>query len=169
MGLRRGSSTGHDTTRGVVSRRFLSLASLTPKRAKRLVGVVTAVAPLLAPYALAGAAALRSRLDALRAARLGVPPEDLGRFSGPGGTLNLRIARVTEALGRLEQRSATTDERGFVAQTRSTLEDLTVAVRTASTMPPARRRTAHRAIAAELDRIESELLARLGVGSHPRV
>ena len=40
---------------------------------------------------------------------------------------------------------------------------LAAAVRAAERMPSARRKAAHKAVAAELDRIERELLRRLGV------
>ena len=45
---------------------------LTAAKAKRMIGISKAVAPLLAPYALAAATVARGRWDAYRAARLGV-------------------------------------------------------------------------------------------------
>ncbi|HEY4419317.1 MAG TPA: DUF6474 family protein, partial [Pseudonocardia sp.] len=53
---------------------------LTAARAKRLIGVSKAVAPLLAPYALAIAGVARARWDAHRAARLGVDPSQLSAY-----------------------------------------------------------------------------------------
>lgn len=135
---------------------------LTAARAKRLIGVGTAVAPLLAPYALAAAGAVRSRWDAHRSARLGIPPEQLGAFASRGGHLHARLSRVAEALTTLDD--GTPAARRFAADVRPRLADLSVAVRAAEQMPTGRRRAAFRAIGAELDRIESELLAHLGVG-----
>ena len=60
------------------------------------------VAPLLAPYALAAASVARGRWDAYRAARLGVQPDQLSAYAGPGGALHARLSRVAEALTELE-------------------------------------------------------------------
>jgi hypothetical protein len=133
---------------------------LTAARAKRLVAVGRAVAPLLAPYALAAATVARGAWDARKAARMGVAPDQLQAYSGPGGALHARLSRVAEALTELEGRGA---ESAFVGAVRPRLADLAVAVRAAEQMPAPRRRTAYRAIGAELDRIEVDLLTRLGV------
>lgn len=139
---------------------------LTAKSAKRMIGVGTAVAPLLAPYALAAAGAVRGRWDDYRAARLGVAPDQLKAFSGPGGALHARLSRVAGALDELESSTeahATDAARRFAADTRPRLADLAIAVRAAEQMPTSRRRTAYRAIGGELDRIEYELLTHLGI------
>ena len=139
---------------------------LTAARAKRLIGVSKAVAPLLAPYALAIAGVARARWDAHRAARLGVDPGQLSAYAGPGGALHARLSRVAEALNELESSSQlhpTPAARTFATETRPRLADLSVAVRAAEQMPSARRRTAYRAIAGELDRIETDLLTHLGI------
>lgn len=141
-------------------------APLTPAKAKRAIGIGKAVAPLLAPYALAAAGVARARWDAHRAARLGVAPDQLSAYSGRGGALHARISRIAEALTELDSDAevhATGAARRFAADTRPRLADLSVAVRAAEQMPTSRRRTAHRAIGGELDRIEIELLGHLGV------
>lgn len=143
---------------------------LTAARAKRLIGVGKAVAPLLAPYALAAAGVARGRWDEYRAARLGVEPGQLSAYAGPGGALHARLSRIAEALDRLDTGTGSGDRDRdgsaagtFAATTRPRLADLAVAVRAAEQMPTARRRTAYRAISGELDRVETELLAHLGV------
>lgn len=136
---------------------------LTAARAKRLIGVGKAVAPLLAPYALAAAGVARGRWDEHRAARLGVEPGQLSAYAGPGGALHARLSRVAEALDQLDT-STTGAASRFAAETRPRLADLAVAVRAAEQMPTSRRRTTYRAIAGELDRIEVDLLGHLGVG-----
>ena len=136
---------------------------LTGKQAKRMIGVGTAGAPQLAPYALAAAGVARGAWDARRAARLGVATDQLAAYSGPGGALHARLSRVAEALTDLESAHDTEAARTFVADTRPRLADLAVAVRAAEQMPTARRRTAYRAIGQELDRTEIDLLAHLGV------
>jgi hypothetical protein len=131
---------------------------LTPASTKRLIGVGRAVAPLLLPYVIAGATVARDRWDTHRARQLGVPADQLGRYSGRGGALHARLARAGEALNELPA-----DARGFADETRPRLADLAVAVRAAEQMPAGRRRTAFRAIAGELDRIEDTLLGHLGI------
>jgi hypothetical protein len=163
MGLRRGSDPAGKAGRGGEPGRR---KPLTASRAKRVVGVGTAVAPLLAPYALAAAGVARSRWDAYRAARMGIDLDQLSAYSGRGGMLHARLSRVAETLVELDtgdEAHATGAAHRFVVETRPRLEDLSLAVRAAEQMPSARRRTAHRAIGGELDRIEEQLLSLLGV------
>jgi hypothetical protein len=139
---------------------------LTAAQAKRMIGISKAVAPLLAPYALAAATVARGRWDAYRAAKLGVRPDQLSAYAGPGGALHARLSRVAEALTELDTGAgarSTEEGRAFAAATRPRLADLAVAVRAAEQMPSSRRRAAYRAISGELDRIESDLLTHLGV------
>jgi len=141
---------------------------MTPARAKRMIGVSRAVLPLLAPYALAAAGVARARWDAYQAARLGVTPDRINAYTGRGGALHARIDRLAESLNALDDDTeayATTASRRFAVETRPRLADLAVAVRAAEQMPAQRRRTAHRAVGDELDRIELALLRHLGVGS----
>src|SRR2546421_5437880 len=105
---------------------------LTPAKAKRMLGVAKVMAPLLAPYALAAAAVARQRWDAARAYRLGVAPEQLAAFSGPGGGLHARISGLATALAELrtagEARTGRAEQR-FVQQNEPRLADLAAAVR----------------------------------------
>jgi len=139
---------------------------LTPARARRMIGLSKVVLPLLAPYALAAAGVARAQWDAYRAARLGVLPSQLNAYSGRGGALHARIDQLARALDDLDdgaEAHATTASRRFARETRPRLEDLALAVRAAEQMPPQRRRVAHRAVSAELDRVELTLLEHLGV------
>jgi len=194
MGLRRGSGSGDTDTTDVVAATGAVTRSagravrkagaateqagadigrrarkpLTAARAKRLIGVGTAVAPLLAPYALAAAGAARAGWDARKAARLGVTPGELSSYAGPGGALHARLSHVAVALDELDsdaEAHATSAARKFAVDTRPRLADLAVAVRAAEQMPTGRRRTAYRAISGELDRIEIELLTHLGIAT----
>lgn len=158
--LRRSGSKGAEAGGG---RKPLSAAS-----AKRMIGVGRTVAPLLAPYALVAAGAIRARWDNYRADRLGVTPDQLAAFRGPGGALHARLGRVAEALDRLDQPDAahgTGAARTFATDTRPRIADLAIAVRAAGRWPVRRRRAAYRAIAGQLDRIESALLTHLGVAT----
>ncbi|AEA22417.1 DUF6474 family protein [Pseudonocardia benzenivorans] len=140
--------------------------STAPAKVGRAIAVGKVVAPLLAPYALAAAGAARAQWDEYRARKLGVPADRLGAYTGRGGALHARISRIAEALPELKSdgdAQTTGPGRRFAADTEPRLADLSVAVRAAEQMPTARRRTAFRAVACELDRIEDELLTQLGV------
>ena len=169
MGLLRRSGSTRSGSASGAAESVAARTPLTPAQAKRMIGVGKAVAPLLAPYALAAAGVARSRWDSYRAGRLGVDPAQLGAYAGRGGALHARISRVAEALNELEAGVGTSDRtptdasRAFVGATRPRLEDLALAIRSAALMPSARRRTAHKAVAGELDRVELDLLGHLGV------
>jgi hypothetical protein len=141
-------------------------APFSAAQAKRLIGVGTAVLPLLAPYALTAATRARGHWDAYRADRLGVRTDQLTAFRGPGGPLHARLSRLAEALTDLEKtdgRHTTTAATRFTAETRPRVTDLAVAVRAAEQMPATRRRAAFKAIDGELQVIEITLLGHLGV------
>jgi hypothetical protein len=134
---------------------------MTKARAKRLIGIGTAVAPMLAPYAMAAAGALRGTWDSYRAGRLGVPADKLAQFTGPGGGLHARISHIADALTDLE--GGTEAARTFAHEARPRITELATAVRAAEQMPGGRRRTAFKAISAELDGIERGVLMHLGI------
>ncbi|AHH93429.1 DUF6474 family protein [Kutzneria viridogrisea] len=135
----------------------------TPARAKNLLGIAKVVGPtvvpVVAPYALKAAGAVRNSYDRMRARRLGVEVDQLASYSGRGGALHARIAGVAGALPDLRAAG----HAGFAEAAEHTLTQLAAAVRAAETMPTSRRKAAHRAVSAELDRVEEELLRLLGV------
>ncbi|MFC4005155.1 DUF6474 family protein [Prauserella oleivorans] len=141
---------------------------LTPKKARNAVKVakviIPAAAPALAPLAVRAAGAAREAYDRYQARRLGVSVEQLSEYSGRGGGLLARIAGAAEGLAQLRRSpQVTDDDLSFAQRSQGTLEQLTASVRAAEHMPATRRKAAHKAVAGELDRIESELLRRLGV------
>jgi predicted component of type VI protein secretion system len=141
---------------------------LTPKKARNAISVakivVPAVAPVLIPVAVRAAGAAREAYDRYQARKLGVPVERLSEFTGRGAGLLARIAGVSEALTELRKSGrATEDDREFAADAHATLEQLTAAVHAAERMPASRRKAAHQAVTSELERLESQLLRRLGV------
>lgn len=138
------------------------------KKVQRYLGVAKILAPLLAPYAMAAAGSLRHRLDDHRSRRLGVSPDELGGYSGPGGRLHARLSRIARTLTELRE-DGTVDRdqaaKRFADETEPRLHDLAAAVRAAENMPAARRKAAYRTVSADLDRIEVGLLDHLGVRS----
>jgi hypothetical protein len=138
----------------------------TPGKAKNLLGVAKvlapAVLPVVTPYLVRAASAARDGVDRYRARRLGIDVAELADFTGRGAALHARIAGADASLAGLESSDA---DREFAVKGRQTLAKLAVAVRVAERMPAARRKAAHRAVAAGLDLMEQELLRRLGVSS----
>ncbi len=141
---------------------------ITPKKAKNALAVAKiigpAVIPVVAPYVVRALSEVRDRYDKARAQRLGVPIEDLSKYSGRGGALHARISGAANAVAELRERGdITADDRVFADRAETTLRQLAAAVRAAERMPTARRKAAHRAASAELDQLEERLLQRLGV------
>ena len=137
---------------------------LSPGRIRRTLTASRLLAPVVVPVAYRAAMAARGLLDERRAERLGVPLTALGQFSGQGGRLS---ARITGAESSLRQVAAAkpkdAETKQFVGAITDRLTALSAAVTAAENMPPARRRTAQASIAEQLDGIEADLLARLGV------
>lgn len=139
---------------------------LTPKKAKNLVRVAKILIPTAAPYAMRAAAAARDQYDRVRAHRIGIAVDDLGTFTGKGAALHARIANLREPLDELPTRVVYTNDDGaaaqrFVEYAHNRLTQLATAARAAERMPAGRRRAAHRAIRAELDKIEDTLMGHL--------
>lgn len=140
----------------------------TPKKAKNALAVVKiigpAVIPVVAPHVLRALGEARDRYDKVKARRLGVPIEELAKFSGRGGALHARISGAAAAITELRERAeVTADDKAFADRSETTLRQLAAAVRAAERMPTARRKAAHKAASAELDQLEERLLHRLGV------
>ncbi|CRK60766.1 hypothetical protein [Alloactinosynnema sp. L-07] len=140
----------------------------TPARARNVIAVAKVlgpvVLPVVTPYVVKSASAVRDRWDRAKARRLGVSVEDLGHYTGKGGALHARIAGAADGVNELRAKAnASKDDIEFAVSAESTLSQLAAAVRAAERMPTPRRKGAHRAVAAELDKIEERLLTSLGV------
>lgn len=131
--------------------------------ARSYLGVAKIVAPVLAPFAYRAATIVRGHIDASRARRIGVDVEQLGEFSGHGAALSARIAGLEPALVQMKPTHLAPADVEFRMSTTARLAELSTAVHAAERMPTPRRKGAHRSIAAELDRIDAELLRKLGV------
>jgi hypothetical protein len=126
--------------------------------------VTRLLAPIVVPIAYRVAIGARGWLDERRADRVGVALGEVGKFSPHGARLSGRIAAAEQSVRMLaEKNSKDVETKQFVAAITGRLKDLSGAVTAAEGMPSARRRAAHAAIAAELDGIDADLLARLGV------
>ncbi|MFT4201739.1 DUF6474 family protein [Gordonia sp. (in: high G+C Gram-positive bacteria)] len=136
---------------------------LTPKNAKRALSIARIVAPIAAPIAYRGGVAAREKLGDYQAARHGVAPETLRRFTGKGAPLAARIATTRQSLRSLTLTDTSTDSMDFASAMDARLDNLAVAVDAAESMNPGARKNAHRAIGNELSAIDADILARLGV------
>lgn len=136
----------------------------SPSRIRRTLTVTRLLAPVAVPLVYRASIAARGLLDERRADRLGIPISQLGQFSGHGAGLSARIAGAEQSLRVLTEKKPKDNEtRQFVTAVTERLGDLAAAVTAAENMPSARRRAAHAAIAEQLDGIDADLMARLGV------
>jgi hypothetical protein len=137
---------------------------LSPTRIRRVLTVSRILAPVVIPLGYRAAIAVRGVLDQRRADRLGVPLTQLGQFSGDGGALSARITGAERTLRQVADKNPKDAEtKQFVSAVTGKLTDLSAAVTAAENMPTSRRRAAHAAIGAQLDGIDADLMARLGV------
>lgn len=139
-------------------------ALLSPTRIRRLLTVSRLLAPIIVPVAYRIAIAARGLIDQRRADQLGVPLAQIGQFSGHGGRLSARIAGAEKSLRTVQENKLKDAEtKQFVGVIAERLADLAAAVTAAENMPAARRRGAHAAISGQLDEIDADLMARLGL------
>jgi Family of unknown function (DUF6474) len=136
----------------------------SPSRIRRLLTVTRLLAPVVVPLVYRASISARGVIDQRRADRLGVPLSQIGQFSGHGAELSARIAGAEQSLRAvLEKKPKDAETKQFVSAMNERLSDLSAAVTAAENMPTAQRRPAHAAIARQLDGIEADLLARLGL------
>ena len=137
---------------------------LSPTRIRRILTVSRLLAPILTPLIYQAAIAGRALIDQRRADQLGIPLAQIGQFSGHGAQLSARIAGAEKSLRMVQDNKPKDAEtKQFVSAINERLADLSVAVTAAENMPASRRRTAHGAISSQLDGIEADLMARLGL------
>jgi hypothetical protein len=137
---------------------------LSPVRIRRAMTVSRLLAPVIVPVVYRAAIAARGLVDQRRADRLGVPLSQIGQFSGTGGALSARISGAEQSLRQVAaKRPKDAETKQFVAAISDRLTDLSAAVTAAENMPSSQRRAAHTAIGDQLDGIDADLMARLGV------
>jgi hypothetical protein len=136
----------------------------SPTRIRRLLTVTRLVAPVVVPLVYRASITARGYIDERRADRLGVPLSQLGQFSGHGAQLSARIAGAEQSLRLVADKKPKDPEtKQFVAAITERLSDLSAAVAAAENMPVPQRRSAHTAIATQMDGIDADLMARLGL------
>ncbi|CRK53927.1 conserved hypothetical protein [Rhodococcus sp. RD6.2] len=140
-----------------------SKTGITASQVKRYLGIARLLTPVLLPLVYRGTVLARTQLDQQRAHRLGVAPEELGAYTGHGARLSARIAGAERTADEIAKRQPDADTAKFTAAVRGRLAELDTAVHAAELMPTQRRKSAHLAIATELDGVEADLLAKLGV------
>jgi hypothetical protein len=136
----------------------------SPTRIRRVLTVSRLLAPILTPVIYRLAIAARALIDQRRADQLGIPLAQIGQFSGHGAQLSARIAGAEKSLRMVQDKKPKDAEtKQFVSAISERLTDLSAAITAAENMPAARRRSAHAAISSQLDGIEADLMARLGL------
>ncbi|WP_297772882.1 DUF6474 family protein [Mycobacterium sp.] len=136
----------------------------SPTRIRRVLTVSRLLAPILTPVIYRLAVSARALIDQRRADRLGIPLAQIGQFSGQGAQLSARIAGAEKSLRMVQDKKPKdTETKQFVGAITERLTDLSAAVTAAENLPAARRRAAHTAISSQLEGIEADLMARLGL------
>ena len=136
----------------------------SPTRIRRALTVSRLLAPIVVPLVYRAAIAARGFVDERRADRLGVPLSQIGQFSGHGAALSARIAGAEHSLRLVaEKKPKDAETKQFVSAITERLRDLSAAVTAAENMAASRRRASHAAIADQLDGIDADLMARLGL------
>jgi hypothetical protein len=136
----------------------------SPTRIRRVLTVSRLLAPILTPVIYRAAVSARALIDQRRADQLGIPLAQIGQFSGHGAQLSARIAGAEKSLRMVQDKKPKDAEtKQFASAIAERLTDLSAAITAAENMPAARRRPAHSAISSQLDGIEADLMARLGL------
>ena len=133
-----------------------------PKNLRRLLLAAKVVGPAVAAGAMKSATTVRGALDERRARQLGVPVDEVAAYAGPTGPVQARIAGLTKAVNDLDDRRGGNQAVGrFVGITGARLQELSAAVAATHSMPSTTRRSALRAISADLDQLDAELMTLL--------
>jgi Family of unknown function (DUF6474) len=137
---------------------------LSPSRVRRVLAVSRILTPILVPLTYRASMTVRGLLDERRADKLGIPLHQVGQFSGQAGELSARIAGAERSLRAVAEKNPKDSETAqFVSAMTDRLKELATAITAAEYMPADRRRVAQSAIAEQLDGIDADLMARLGI------
>ena len=142
------------------SRRSGVVAALSdPKTLRRLLLAAKIIGPAVAAGAMKTSTGVRGALDDRRARQLGVPVEDVAAYKGPTGTVQARIVGLSTAVDDLRSRRGSDPKiNRFAGSSTSRLAELSAAATATMSMPSPTRRAALRAISADLDQLDAELM-----------
>ena len=130
-----------------------------PKTLRRLLLAAKVVGPVVAATAMKTSTGVRGALDERRAAKLGVPIEDVAEYKGPTGTVNARITGLQKSLAELRARRGSDQKVArFVDSSTARLNELSAAATATLSMPTGTQRSAVRAISGDLDQLDAELM-----------
>ncbi len=130
-----------------------------PKTLRRLLLAAKVIGPAVAAGAMKASTEVRGALDDRRARRLGVPVDDVAAYKGPTGTVQARITGLRKAVGDLgSRRSSEPKVTRFTESSASRLDELSAATTATLSMPSDTRRSALRAVSADLDQLDAELM-----------
>jgi len=133
-----------------------------PRAMRRMLLAAKIIGPAVAAGALRASTGVRGVLDERRAKQLGVPLEDVAEYRGAAGTVQARIAGLRNALHDLRSRRGTDPKVArFVESTTARLGELSAAAAATASMPSPTRRSALRAVSADLDDVDSQLMSYL--------
>ncbi len=135
---------------------------VTSDKAKGWVGAARLLLPVALPLGYRLLTFAQNRGQDASARRFGVTGDAVARHHGYGAPLRARIEGIHGSLDRLEKSKAS-GTMGFVKDARNRLDLLVDAIETAEHMTPDQRRRAHMSISAELDGIDSEIMAKMGL------
>lgn len=130
-----------------------------PKTLRRLLLAAKVVGPVVAATAMKTSTGVRGALDERRAAKLGVPVEDVAEYKGPTGTINARITGLQKSMAELRARRGSDPKVSrFVDSSGARLNELAAAASATLSMPAGTQRSAVRAISGDLDQLDAELM-----------
>ena len=153
-----GSKSAAKPTSGSRSSGLVAVLS-DPKTLRRLLLAAKVVGPMVAAGAMKTSTEVRGVLDDRRARQLGVPIEEVAAYKGPTGTVQARITGLTKAIDELRARRGTDQTVArFAGSTTARLAELSAASTATLSMPTSTRRAALRAISADLDQLDAELM-----------
>jgi hypothetical protein len=155
-----GSTAAERTAAKTGSKSAALIASLSdPKTLRRLLLAAKVVGPVVAATAMKTSTGVRGALDERRAAKLGVPVEDVAEYKGPTGTVNARITGLQKSVAELRARRGSDQKVArFVDATSARLNELSAASTATLSMPAGTQRSAIRAISGDLDQLDAELM-----------
>lgn len=130
-----------------------------PKTLRRLLLAAKVIGPAVAAGAMKASTEVRGVLDDRRARRLGVPVDEVAAYKGPTGAVQARITGLRKALGDLAtRRGSDAKVVRFTGSGASRLDELSAATTATLSMPPDTRRSSLRAVSADLDQLDAELM-----------